>query len=92
MIPHDLSPFGMFMNADVVVKGVMIGLAFGSLVTWTLLLAKAVELLGARRRALAAGYERDHSPAPASGAWPSAASAGPPARMAACVGSPSSWP
>ena len=51
LIPHDLSPFGMFMNADIVVKAVMIGLAFGSLVTWTLLLAKTVELLGARRRA-----------------------------------------
>ena len=50
LIPHDLSPYGMFMNADIVVKAVMIGLAFGSLVTWTLLLAKAVELLAARRR------------------------------------------
>lgn len=53
LIPHDLSPYGMFMNADVVVKAVMIGLAFASLVTWTLLLAKAVELLAARRRAQA---------------------------------------
>ena len=43
----------MFMGADVVVKAVMIGLAFASLVTWTLLLAKAVELLAARRRTLA---------------------------------------
>ena len=50
LIPHDLSPYGMFMNADVVVKAVMIGLAFASLVTWTLLLAKAVELTAARRR------------------------------------------
>ncbi len=53
LIPHDLSPYGMFMNADVIVKAVMIGLAFASLVTWTLLLAKAVELMAARRRAQA---------------------------------------
>ena len=53
LIPHDLSPYGMFVNADVVVKAVMVGLAFGSLVTWTLLLAKAVELLAARSRAQA---------------------------------------
>ncbi len=53
LIPHDLSPYGMFMNADVVVKAVMIGLAFASLVTWTLLLAKAIELTAARRRAQA---------------------------------------
>ena len=31
-LPHDLSPWGMFMAADIVVKGVMLGLAFASLV------------------------------------------------------------
>ncbi|MFN7027664.1 MAG: tonB-system energizer ExbB, partial [Pseudorhizobium sp.] len=46
-IPHDLSPWGMFMAADWVVKGVMIGLAFASLVTWTVWLAKTLELTGA---------------------------------------------
>jgi len=51
ILPHDLSPWGMFMQADVVVKGVMIGLAFASLVTWTIWLAKGVELLLAKRRA-----------------------------------------
>jgi len=39
----------MFMNADVVVKAVMIGLAFASLVTWTIFVAKSIELTGARR-------------------------------------------
>ena len=34
----------MFMSADVVVKGVMIGLAFASLITWTIFLAKMIEL------------------------------------------------
>ncbi|MBP0580543.1 tonB-system energizer ExbB [Labrys sp. LIt4] len=54
ILPHDLSPWGMFMQADIVVKGVMIGLAFASLVTWTIWLAKGVELLAAKRRAQAA--------------------------------------
>ncbi|MHC1548062.1 tonB-system energizer ExbB [Phyllobacterium sp. K27] len=50
-VPHDLSPWGMFMAADLVVKAVMIGLAFASLVTWTVWLAKSLELMGARARA-----------------------------------------
>ena len=50
-LPHNLSPWGMFMAADWVVKAVMIGLAFASLVTWTVWLAKTLELAGARMRA-----------------------------------------
>jgi biopolymer transport protein ExbB len=50
-LPHDLSPWGMFMAADIVVKAVMVGLAFASVVTWTVLLAKMVEL-GAAQRAV----------------------------------------
>ncbi|NTJ41072.1 tonB-system energizer ExbB [Agrobacterium larrymoorei] len=50
-IPHDLSPWGMFMAADWVVKSVMIGLALASLITWTVWLAKSLELAGARVRA-----------------------------------------
>ncbi|TRL40493.1 tonB-system energizer ExbB [Rhizobium straminoryzae] len=49
-IPHDLSPLGMFMAAHWVVKGVMAGLALASLITWTVWLAKSLELAGARRR------------------------------------------
>lgn len=49
-LPKDLSPWGMFMAADIVVKAVMIGLVFASVLTWTIWLAKAVELLLARRR------------------------------------------
>ena len=41
----------MFMAADWVVKGVMIGLAFASLVTWTIWLAKSLELFAAKGRA-----------------------------------------
>ena len=44
LLPHDLSPWGMFLNADIVVKIVMIGLAFASLITWTVCVAKLVEL------------------------------------------------
>ena len=51
LLPHNLSPWGMFLNADIVVKAVMIGLAFASLVTWTVWLAKTIELALARRRA-----------------------------------------
>ncbi len=43
-LPEDLSPWGMFENADLIVKGVIIGLAFASLVTWTVWLAKTLEL------------------------------------------------
>lgn len=49
-LPHDLSPWGMFMAADIVVKIVMIGLAIASLTTWTVWVAKSLELAGARRR------------------------------------------
>lgn len=51
LLPHDLSPWGMFMAADWVVKAVMIGLAFASVVTWTVWLAKTLELAAARRAA-----------------------------------------
>jgi biopolymer transport protein ExbB len=40
----------MFMSADVIVKGVMVGLIFASVLTWTIALAKALELFGVRRR------------------------------------------
>ena len=49
-LPRDLSPWGMFMAADIVVKTVMIGLAFASVLTWTIWFAKAIELLMVRRR------------------------------------------
>jgi biopolymer transport protein ExbB len=77
-LPHDLSPWGMFMAADWIVKAVMIGLAFASVVTWTVWLAKSVELTFAKgrlRRALkgylgAASLEeaRDVGPAGPAGA------------------------
>jgi biopolymer transport protein ExbB len=50
MLPRDLSPWGMYLNADPVVKAVLIGLAFASVVTWTVWLAKSIEIFFAKRR------------------------------------------
>jgi biopolymer transport protein ExbB len=50
LLPRNLSPWGMFLNADNLVKAVMLGLAFASLVTWTIWLAKTIELTLAIRR------------------------------------------
>jgi biopolymer transport protein ExbB len=50
-LPRDLSPWGMFLNADIVVKIVMVGLVFASLVTWTVWLAKNWELWAAASKA-----------------------------------------
>ncbi|MEK1911902.1 MAG: tonB-system energizer ExbB, partial [Pseudomonas chlororaphis] len=46
---HDLSPWGMYQNADIIVKLVMIGLAIASIITWTIWIAKGFELMGAKR-------------------------------------------
>ena len=54
LLPRDLSPWGMFLNADIVVKLVLVGLLFASVVTWTIWVAKGLELVSARRRVLAA--------------------------------------
>src|SRR4051794_11601979 len=50
-LPRNLSPWGMFVNADIVVKAVMVGLAVASLMTWTVWLAKTLELGSATRLA-----------------------------------------
>jgi biopolymer transport protein ExbB len=49
-IPHDLSPWSMFLSADIIVKAVMIGLTFASLLTWTIFLAKIFEFALMRRK------------------------------------------
>jgi biopolymer transport protein ExbB len=49
-LPRDLSPWSMFTSADIIVQSVMVGLAFASVVTWTVWLAKSIELMIARRR------------------------------------------
>jgi biopolymer transport protein ExbB len=47
---RELSPWSMFLSADVLVKAVMVGLAFASLVTWTIFIAKMIELSVVRRK------------------------------------------
>jgi biopolymer transport protein ExbB len=47
---RELSPWSMFLSADVLVKAVMIGLAFASLVTWTIFIAKMIELSVIQRK------------------------------------------
>ena len=47
---HELSPWSMFLSADIVVKVVMVGLALASFATWTVFIAKSIELVRARRR------------------------------------------
>jgi len=47
---RELSPWSMFLSADILVKAVIVGLIFASLVTWTILLAKSLQLSRARRQ------------------------------------------
>jgi biopolymer transport protein ExbB len=54
LVPHDLSPWGMFMAADIVVQVVMVGLGLASLATWTVALTKFMELAAGKRAARAA--------------------------------------
>jgi biopolymer transport protein ExbB len=51
---RELSPWSMFLAADVLVKAVMIGLSFASLVTWTIFIAKMIELSLVERKLRAA--------------------------------------
>ncbi|RED42068.1 outer membrane transport energization protein ExbB [Rhodopseudomonas thermotolerans] len=46
----ELSPWTMFLNADIIVQIVMVGLAVSSVITWTIFIAKKVELGRARFR------------------------------------------
>jgi biopolymer transport protein ExbB len=50
-LPRDLTPWGMYLTADPLVKGVLIALVLASVITWTVWLAKTVELIAAKRRA-----------------------------------------
>jgi biopolymer transport protein ExbB len=54
-LPHDLSPIGMFTNADVVVKAVIISLAVASILTWAIFLSKTMELAALRHKTRALG-------------------------------------
>jgi len=41
----DLSVWGMYQHADIVVKIVMIGLILASVITWAIFFSKSVELI-----------------------------------------------
>jgi biopolymer transport protein ExbB len=49
-LPRDLSPWGMFLTANDVVQIVIVGLVLASVITWTVGLAKAIELLALKRK------------------------------------------
>lgn len=43
-LPADLSPWGMFIHADIVVQCVMLGLVLASVITWTIAAVKFLEV------------------------------------------------
>ncbi|MBN9513024.1 MAG: tonB-system energizer ExbB [Alphaproteobacteria bacterium] len=61
-LPRDLSVLGMFLAADWVVQAVMIGLVVASVLTWTVFLAKSLELAAAHRRQTRALAAIDSAP------------------------------
>lgn len=50
LMQADLSVWGMYHHADIVVKVVMIGLVLASVVTWAIFFSKSTELLSQKRR------------------------------------------
>jgi biopolymer transport protein TolQ len=57
-----LSPIALFMHADLVVKGVMIGLILASLWTWTIIIGRGAALRRAARES--AAFEQEFAKAP----------------------------
>ncbi len=49
-IPHGLTPWGMFLSADVIVQAVMVCLTLASVISWSIGLAKVMELRRHGRR------------------------------------------
>ena len=50
LMQTDLSVWGMYQHADIVVKVVMIGLILASVITWAIFFSKSAELLSQKRR------------------------------------------
>ncbi len=50
LMQTDLSVWGMYQHADIVVKIVMIGLIMASVITWAIFFSKSVELSSQKRR------------------------------------------
>jgi biopolymer transport protein TolQ len=57
MTGSDMSPVALFLQADIVVKAVIVGLLLASIWTWAIIVGHAVRLSRASRRSLA--FERD---------------------------------
>ena len=55
-LPQDLSPLGLYRQADVVVKGVMLILLAAAFLCWTVWLRKVLQMVAARR-----GLARSHA-------------------------------
>ncbi|HEY5348233.1 MAG TPA: tonB-system energizer ExbB [Candidatus Lustribacter sp.] len=55
MMPEAFSPWGMFVHADIVVQIVICSLVLASVLSWTILLVKTLELAAAQR-----GLQRDY--------------------------------
>ena len=58
LMQADLSVWGMYHHADIVVKVVMIGLILASVVTWAIFFGKGAEILASKRRLKR--EQRDH--------------------------------
>lgn len=80
-LPRDLSPWGMYLTADPLVKGVLICLVLASVITWTVWLAKTFELIAAKRRARNALGELAQARTIADASAPLANSASPAGRL-----------
>ena len=67
-LPHNLSPWGMFLAADAVVKAVMTSLAVASVLVWTAWIAKLAQVGTARRRTRASTDRLEELPSIAAAA------------------------
>jgi len=56
-VPSRLDPLELFLDADVVVQGVIVGLVLASVWVWTIIVAFSLRMGRVRRRS--AGFERD---------------------------------
>jgi biopolymer transport protein ExbB len=68
-LPRDLSPWHMYLDADPVVKAVLIGLTFASVVAWTVCIVKTIEILLAKRDLRAALSALEGARSTVEGLW-----------------------
>jgi biopolymer transport protein ExbB len=84
-VPLDLTPWGMFVGADIVVKLVIIGLVVASVVTWTIYFAKSAELRAAKRQVREARAAADGAVSTSDASVRLSSMRGAPAALAAAV-------